>query len=694
MSSRSRDDEPDGNWIKETRQGKVQWRRADEEPQERGISSNSFYSNDTTQLLSDHFRGRGELSRMYQESSSDFEAITWKSPATEHDHEFMARQAAMYQMPDESSSSIDPSICTHPSHHGVSSYYSSTPTTRPNPYTSHTYDTSYGSWAEREEDVPPVPPLRPPRRFVQTYSDEEKEAPPPPPSPPPRFSSRISTTKSPDTSSTLSHSFQRLFVNSDKTSGTTPRVPDARWGDEPQGPLPSWEPTPKPKQPFVDSLPRFPSTTSTTSSPRQTGQPLSEREYKPRFGQSETSWTPGAQKVAHDRFHRINGGGEDEEFSERQKMGEQTRGSEDTVLSKSDRMDSPNLRDSSPLFSKAPPRPSTESRTHLDGSSHYFSHSRPSPRTSVGSSRSSNTDSMMDLTHLIIYPDAERFPKASGGYSDVYQADLEGRAVAVKVMKAKVRREPGVDHDRQHRHLVKKINREMKLWSRLAHPNVLSFLGFCFFKLPNESPAGDPGQLSLISPWMDNGTARQYVQKHPEADRPAITRGVAAGLHHLHKNQIIHGDIKSGNVLMTDNGVPVLADFGLATLAEDDSLGLTNEHVTTTTGTSHGTPRWMAPEFFQHDADSQKSTKETDVWAFGCFVLELFTLQVPYATSRTDLNAMAAIMQQRLPYECPTNQVPYPFVRYPELWHLCLCCWAFDPPSRITVPDILEFLRT
>ncbi|KZT36417.1 kinase-like protein, partial [Sistotremastrum suecicum HHB10207 ss-3] len=235
--------------------------------------------------------------------------------------------------------------------------------------------------------------------------------------------------------------------------------------------------------------------------------------------------------------------------------------------------------------------------------------------------------------------------------------------------------------------------REMNLWSRLAHPNVLSFLGFCFFKFPNESPAGDPGQLSLISPWMDNGTARQYVQEHPEADRLAITRGVATGLLYLHKNHIIHGDIKSGNVLMTDNGVPVLADFGLATLAEDDSLGLTNEHVTTTTGTSHGTPRWMAPEFFQTDADSQKSTKETDVWAFGCFVLELFTLQVPYATSKSDINAMAAIMQQRLPYECPTDQVPYPFVRHSELWHLCLQCWAFDPPSRITVPDILQYLR-
>ncbi|KZS96507.1 kinase-like protein [Sistotremastrum niveocremeum HHB9708] len=530
---------------------------------------------------------------MYQESGPELEAITWNSPAIEPQYGYTSGQPVTYQMPVPAPRLpySDASVYKDPSHSYGSSSYINSVALRPEPYDNYRYE-------QLEMPQPPDLTLPP---FVQMLANQEKEARPLPPLPLP--SRTGGATKSPDTSSTLSHSFQRLSITTDELPRSTPRVVDAKWG-EPQEPLPWWEPKSKPSDSSLPG-PHFPSPTLTTSSPLQ---------------------------IDHST------------------------------------------------------RPLTESRTHSNGSSHDFPFPRPSPRTSVDSSRS-NTESMMDLTHLVIYPDAERFPQASGGHSDVYQAYLEGKAVAVKVMKAKVRREPGVDHDRQHWHLVKKINREMNLWSRLDHPNVLSFLGFYFFKFPNESPAGDPGQLSLISPWMYNGTARQYVQKHPEADRLAITRGVATGLHHLHKNHIIHGDIKSGNVLMTDTGVPVLADFGLATLAEDDSLGLTNEHVTTTTGTSHGTPRWMAPEFFQHDAESQKPTKETDVWAFGCFVL------VPYATSKSDINAMAAIMQRRLPYECPTDQVPYPFARHSELWHLCLHCWAFDPPSRITVPDILQYLR-
>lgn len=72
---------------------------------------------------------------------------------------------------------------------------------------------------------------------------------------------------------------------------------------------------------------------------------------------------------------------------------------------------------------------------------------------------------------------------------------------------------------------------------------------------------------------------------------------------------------------MTDDNVPVLADFGLATLVENDpSLSPTHEMITsTTTASLRGTPRWMAPELLM--IDSQKSNNETDVWAFGCFIL-------------------------------------------------------------------------
>ncbi|KZT36413.1 kinase-like protein [Sistotremastrum suecicum HHB10207 ss-3] len=302
-------------------------------------------------------------------------------------------------------------------------------------------------------------------------------------------------------------------------------------------------------------------------------------------------------------------------------------------------------------------------------------------------------DSTLDLTNNIIYRDAYRHPVAMGGQSDIYRADVNGISIAVKVM-----REIGVDTDRQRRHLAKKIDREMRLWSKVDHGNILAFLGFCFF--PNVSHAGGSAQLSLVSPWMKNGTAIEYARNKPDTDRISIIRGVINGIRHLHDKLIVHGDIKGGNVLMTDDGVPVLADFGLATLVENDpSLGPTHEMITsTTTASLRGTPRWMAPELLM--SESQKSNNETDVWAFGCFVLELITLAVPYSSCRTDVNAMAAIMRGRLPYDFtphpPNNSVPTPFQPYPNLWALCLRCWETNIPQRITVPEILthESLRT
>lgn len=93
--------------------------------------------------------------------------------------------------------------------------------------------------------------------------------------------------------------------------------------------------------------------------------------------------------------------------------------------------------------------------------------------------------------------------------------------------------------------------------------------------------------------------------------------------------------VPQGNVLMADDNVPVLADFGLATLVENDpSLGPTHEMITsTTTASLRGTPRWMAPELLM--IDSQKSNNETDVWAFGCFILvrSVHYRAAPYSSS-------------------------------------------------------------
>lgn len=105
------------------------------------------------------------------------------------------------------------------------------------------------------------------------------------------------------------------------------------------------------------------------------------------------------------------------------------------------------------------------------------------------------------------------FPVAGGGYADVWAGTLDGRKVALKIV-----RPWGIkDHK-----LVKRLWREHLIWSTLNHPNVLPFLGFC----TGASSGGNVLAPWFVSPWMDNGTLLDYLAIYPLADRLKIVRGI------------------------------------------------------------------------------------------------------------------------------------------------------------------------
>jgi len=90
---------------------------------------------------------------------------------------------------------------------------------------------------------------------------------------------------------------------------------------------------------------------------------------------------------------------------------------------------------------------------------------------------------------------------------------------------------------------------------------------------------------------------------------------VARGLEYLHilEPPIVHGDLKGANVLIDDQGLPKLGDFGLAKALEGDPTGLT------TSTAFQGSIRWLATELL---FDKPRS-KESDIWAFGYLALEV-----------------------------------------------------------------------
>ncbi|KAG9086676.1 hypothetical protein FS749_003455, partial [Ceratobasidium sp. UAMH 11750] len=219
---------------------------------------------------------------------------------------------------------------------------------------------------------------------------------------------------------------------------------------------------------------------------------------------------------------------------------------------------------------------------------------------------------------------------------------------------------------------LKHTARELHTWSKCKHPNVLKLLGLVVFR----------DQIGMVSPWMEKGNLRKYLNQNPGADRCLLSTQVCQGLEYLHKIGIVHGDLKGLNVLMSDQGVPMLTDFGNAVLKER-TLQFT--HTTTHTRISL---RWTAPEIL--DGLSTYTTAG-DIYALGMTILEIFTGNVPYP-SKSDPAVMCAVSIKRESPKRPEDEIPTGNAHGDRLWSLLVACWAFEPkrrPSAIAAAEVM-----
>lgn len=162
---------------------------------------------------------------------------------------------------------------------------------------------------------------------------------------------------------------------------------------------------------------------------------------------------------------------------------------------------------------------------------------------------------------------------------------------------------------------------------QLNHPNTIEYKG-CYLR---ESTAW------LVMEYCV-GSASDIIEVHKkplhEDEIAAICLGVLSGLSYLHSLGRIHRDIKAGNILLTDNGVVKLADFGSAAIKCP-----ANSFV--------GTPYWMAPEVILAMDEGQYDGK-VDVWSLGITCIELAERKPPYF----NMNAMSAL------YHIAQNESP------------------------------------
>ncbi|XVE48858.1 hypothetical protein DITRI_Ditri01bG0035500 [Diplodiscus trichospermus] len=193
-----------------------------------------------------------------------------------------------------------------------------------------------------------------------------------------------------------------------------------------------------------------------------------------------------------------------------------------------------------------------------------------------------------------------------GGSNRVYKGILpDGKAVAVKILKSS-------------KEAYKDFENEIEIISSLKHKHIMPLIGVCIkdFDLISVYDFSSKGSLEEIL----HGKNKEKHALSWEA-RYNVAVGIAEGLNYLHNEHsrpIIHRDVKSSNILLSDRFEPQLSDFGLAIWGPTDSSFLTQADVVGTFG-------YLAPEYFMYGKLSDK----IDVYAFGVVLLELLSGKRP-----------------------------------------------------------------
>ncbi|KAJ7067087.1 kinase-like domain-containing protein [Mycena amicta] len=260
-------------------------------------------------------------------------------------------------------------------------------------------------------------------------------------------------------------------------------------------------------------------------------------------------------------------------------------------------------------------------------------------------------------------------PVYGGGFGDIYRASYNTKPVALKLMRHFL-------HGLEARKGQQKLLREALVWKELRHPNILPFIG-----IDRET---FPSAYCLVSPWMRNGNVLAFLQQHGHGQVILFLSHIAEGLKYLHSLNIVHGDLRRRQIfsLMT-HPPPAVADFGLSAFSE----------VTASTSTRAGNVRWMAPELIDPDLFGTRfmRTPQSDVFAFGCVCVELYTGRPPFA----DYSEGAAMLKLLAGERAPRPSGPPTMPRL--LWQHVLSYWAQnaqDRPKTAVVADNMTSVAT
>jgi len=272
----------------------------------------------------------------------------------------------------------------------------------------------------------------------------------------------------------------------------------------------------------------------------------------------------------------------------------------------------------------------------------------------------SSTSADAALIKIIKYNDLNILNQiGEGSFGKVYLGEWAGARVAVKMIS-------GLNDD-----IIQEICNEVNVMLDVGnHPNVVTFYGLCT----------DEGKQCMVLEYFDGGAVSLLITKIQDGHHHELSSSqkwkmmshAAAGVRYLHMQGVVHRDIATRNLLYRSADYSVgVADFGMS---RSTNSGIHQ------TQTNIGPIRWMSPEAIKDRKHSSKS----DVWSFGCMIVEFITAEAPYE-GKTDVDVILGLSTEKDFH--PEIDASWDA----DLQNILKKCFRFHPDDRITMKEIYDF---
>ncbi|XAR57224.1 Mitogen-activated protein kinase kinase kinase [Bertholletia excelsa] len=214
---------------------------------------------------------------------------------------------------------------------------------------------------------------------------------------------------------------------------------------------------------------------------------------------------------------------------------------------------------------------------------------------------------------------------------------------------------------------IRELEEEVKLLKNLSHPNIVRYLG----------TVREEESLNILLEFVPGGSISSLLGKFgsfPESVIRMYTKQLLLGLEYLHRNGIMHRDIKGANILVDNKGCIKLADFGASKKVVE---------LATMTGAKSmkGTAYWMAPEVILQTGHNFSA----DIWSVGCTVIEMATGKPPWSQQYQEVAALFHIGTTK-------SHPPIPEHLSVEAKDFLLKCLQKEPNLRPSASDLLQHL--